>query len=379
MSRVFKGSKFKIKLYIPDCNDANEINGLSISLYTNDPDISADFIDGFNILGNIVEMVVPSNALCNLEDGILNYAIQGFKGENSFVIERQSNYVLKSPSSEYGGTSLTSIEVDFVGNEDNIMVITPDDYSVDGFSKVVVNATDFGDKKYDEGYNQGVADNSGEEIEITDNGTYRGLFNKVTVSIEKKNPNTDIYENPNYGFIAIYEGYWNEINAKIESRVMEMEKYTQSTNGLITERIAEKIYSYGTYIPLCLDFSLGNLTHLDGLGLEGFPISMIGIGCWNVVTVSKISDWNNGAPIIYLAGLGTSFETEQEFEVNPTYPSGWYSDVDVPMECIKCLYDFSKSPNKNGVTTSTLILHKNTRADIKAKAIEMGWKVVEKE
>lgn len=185
MSRVYKCSKFKIELYIPNCDNVSEIDKLSISLYTDEPELSADFIDGFDFHGNIVSFIVPAEALCNLHDGVLRYTVQGYKGEDFFVIERQSNYFLKSPS-EYGKCDLNPINETLNVNEDNIMIITPEDYNAIGFSTVKIDANDFAREKYNEGYNQALSEGGCpelEEIYIHENGVYEGAYNKVNVNV----------------------------------------------------------------------------------------------------------------------------------------------------------------------------------------------------
>lgn len=207
MSRVYKCSKFKIELYIPNCDNVSEIDKLSISLYTDEPELSADFIDGFDFHGNIVSFIVPAEALCNLHDGVLRYTVQGYKGEDFFVIERQSNYFLKSPS-EYGKCDLNPINETLNVNEDNIMIITPEDYNAIGFSTVKIDANDFAREKYNEGYNQALSEGGCpelEEIYIHENGVYEGAYNKVNVNVAGGEGG-----NCNMGQLYVdWPSYWN--------------------------------------------------------------------------------------------------------------------------------------------------------------------------
>ena len=187
MSRVFKYSKFPVELFVPNIQDAHTLEKLSVSLYTDDPSISADFVDGFTVEGDIIKMIVPDTALCNIKQGVIRYAVQGYKDGVFFIVERQSNYFLKNPS-EFSGPDAVEIVITengvYEGLYNKITVDVhssdyrvgslyadfedkdgegnywryPSEDNVDVYDYVSINATNYGNQKYEDGYRQGKAD-----------------------------------------------------------------------------------------------------------------------------------------------------------------------------------------------------------------------------
>ena len=77
--------------------------------------------------------------------------------------------------------------------------INSSEFGYDGFSEVEIDASEFGNKKYEEGYNQGKSE-GGEcpeltELNVVENGTYEGSFNKVNVSVTATDFSSEQVEN----------------------------------------------------------------------------------------------------------------------------------------------------------------------------------------
>jgi surface protein len=146
MSRVFKGSKFKLKLFIPN---AYKVSNLKISLYTTDYQLAYEVPDELTVDGDIVSFIVNGEYLHNMNDGIINYIAKG----DDFLIERQSNYYLKNPSA-VGGSDLIEITEVFPLNT-TIFSLINKDLNVDGFSKVTIDATDALNAEHEKGLIEG--------------------------------------------------------------------------------------------------------------------------------------------------------------------------------------------------------------------------------
>ena len=186
MSRVFKGSKFRLKLFVPS---ASEVSNLKISLFTTDYQIAYTIEDGLKVDGDIVSLIVDGDYLTNMADGLIKYIAEG----DSYLIERQSNYFLKNPSA-MGGSDLIEITEIFPLNETTIS-LNGADYNVDGFSKIIIDATDALDHKLREGLATGEENgiqigieqqkSKLEEINILENGIYEREdgYSRVIVEI----------------------------------------------------------------------------------------------------------------------------------------------------------------------------------------------------
>lgn len=170
MSRVYKMSKFLLKLYVPD---AHLINDLMISIYTDDFSIAYDITEFKSINGSEVEIIVPTGAVSNMNDGVLKYNATGYISGNSVLIERQSNYFLKNPT-DYTSSDVVNFGTTFIDDGTGHMTLVSSDYGAEGFSEVTIDGREYGNLKYEEGKRDG-ASNTGaklKQIYITENGTY---------------------------------------------------------------------------------------------------------------------------------------------------------------------------------------------------------------
>lgn len=317
MSRVFKCSNFKIELFIPNLTDASTTENLKISLYTNDHEISADFTEGFEFNGNIVKFIVPAESLCNMNDGVLKYFIEGVIDGNTFMIERQSNYYLKSPS-EYGKypelTEITItengtyegafnkviVDVSQEGGECNLQErwvgynhpdeltdgafvdVSPEE-GFDGMTRVVADVRGIMNNKYEEGYNQGKAEggdcseiiDNARVIEITENGSYLSQYSDpIEPQITGVYNNGDKFHN--YAKIdnAVYDtGYRPTPNSKM-TIWWKNDKFSDSTSILA--------YQYWDGIIFKIQESL----------IDGKPAILGGIQYDNKVVEYDIDKWH---------------------------------------------------------------------------------------
>ena len=109
MSRIFKGSESTLKLLIGKNGEHQTITDIKITLYTTDVDSAIKVIDGIVIEGDSAIINLAPRAFMGMEDGVINYAVDGLVDGKPFHTERQSNYYLKTLSyiSEDGVASTT--------------------------------------------------------------------------------------------------------------------------------------------------------------------------------------------------------------------------------------------------------------------------------
>ena len=90
----------------------------------------------------------------------------------------------KSECGEGGSCNIGVIyELGYV-NEDGFVLRNSADYGLDGWSEISFDVNDYGQEKYNEGYEQGKSEGCElTELNVTKNGTYEGAFNKVNVAV----------------------------------------------------------------------------------------------------------------------------------------------------------------------------------------------------
>lgn len=207
MPRIFKGSESTLRLLIHKCNHYNSISDLKIVLFTGeDIDNHIEVVDGINVDGNMAVITLPARAFNNLEEGVINYIVEGVIDGDLFATERQSNYYLKTPLSYVVDDSL-QIKDEYITENGNYTIYPDGTY--DGMSQVnlfveVPDTNGSYDEGYNigrgEGYNDGYANgqndgyNSGREevisqaesLYLTENGVYEGenLYNRIEVAVD---------------------------------------------------------------------------------------------------------------------------------------------------------------------------------------------------
>lgn len=217
MPRIFKGSESTLRLLIHKCNHYNSISDLKIVLFTGeDIDNHIEVVDGINVDGNMAVITLPARAFNNLEEGVINYIVEGVIDGDLFATERQSNYYLKTPLSYVVDDSL-QIKDEYITENGNYTIYPDETY--DGMSQVnlfveVPDTNGSYDEGYNigrgEGYNDGYANgqndgyNSGREevisqaesLYLTENGVYEGenLYNRVEVAVDVEEQYNKGYE-----------------------------------------------------------------------------------------------------------------------------------------------------------------------------------------
>lgn len=181
MARIFKGSTYQLQLLVSKCS-VNSIEDIRVSFFTTNPTIQVGVSEDITVAGNIATVRIPSNLFDSLDDGVLNYIVSGIVDGVAFITERQSNYYLKTdtqyipqPSVNIG--QLYTEFIDYTGNGEAWWYAS--DYGVDGFNYVEINASAYGEQKYNQGYAEGQKNSQGgggscnlTTLEVTENGTY---------------------------------------------------------------------------------------------------------------------------------------------------------------------------------------------------------------
>ena len=72
MPRIFKFSKFALKLYVPN---ASHMEQMKILLYTDSYDIAVEYTKGFTINNNEVKVIVSKNYFNNINVGVIKYRV----------------------------------------------------------------------------------------------------------------------------------------------------------------------------------------------------------------------------------------------------------------------------------------------------------------
>lgn len=134
-------------------------------------------------------------------------ANEGFDGYNAVSInaeralQEKYNEGYEQGKSEGGGTScnIGSLEEEIDVNDDGHIVRYAVDYGVDGWYYLDLDVNIYGNRKYNQGYEQGKSE-CGEcpeltELNVTENGTYEGSFNKVNVSVNATDFSSEQVEN----------------------------------------------------------------------------------------------------------------------------------------------------------------------------------------
>ena len=281
MPRIFKGSESTLRLLISKTGDYQALTEIKIKLYTTDIENAIEIIDGIQVCKNIAIITLAPRAFMGMEDGLINYIIDGATEDDVFHTERQSNYMLKSLSyinedgvatqtmtiesnGEYRVTPNDGLYVDINVNVPDLNGSYDDGFNVgygqgktdgvneqkskletinitengtysreDGYNHIEVNVPDL-NGSYNEGYAQGKTDGVSEQkskletISITENGTYskEDGYNEIVVEVPDLNGSYDDGFNVGYGQ-GKTDGV-NEQKSKLESiSITENGTYTK--------------------------------------------------------------------------------------------------------------------------------------------------------
>lgn len=203
MSRIFKGSRYQLQLLITSCSYTS-VENLRIKFFTTDPNSYVETTENIALNGNIAAVTINSNLFDGLDEGLLTYEISGLMDGIYFTNERQSTYFLKNASPlrmaeqkqtkqifvDLNGTyfvdpdegysalervvvevhvpkeaNITSLQTTFEDmNGEGKWWVYANEYGVDGFHYIDVDASEYGRNKFNEGYEQGKAEAGGGDI-----------------------------------------------------------------------------------------------------------------------------------------------------------------------------------------------------------------------
>ena len=192
MPRIFKGSESTLRLLISKTGDYQALTGIKIKLYTTDIENAIEIIDGIQVCKNIAIITLAPRAFMGMEDGLINYIIDGATEDDVFHTERQSNYMLKSLSYiNEDGVATQKMTIEANGE----YRVTPNDGL---YVDINVNVSDLNgsyDDGFNVGYGQGKTDGANEQkskletINITENGTYtkEDGYNQIEVNVPDLN------------------------------------------------------------------------------------------------------------------------------------------------------------------------------------------------
>lgn len=330
MPRIFKGSGSTLRLLIHKCVNYNALGNLKVVLYTTNPEIAVQVTEGIVVEGNRVVFTLPSTAFASMDDGVINYIIEGIIDNDFFSTERQSDYYLKTPTSyiaeggsyqekylnvnenglyevipDEGKDAMTKVSVN-VDVQPNLGHLYADfeDYDgegnywrygfedgFDGFNYVKINASAYGEQKRSEGYDQGHSDgrNDGielgkayardeaEELYITENGVFEGpLYKKVEVNVDT----TSITIGGDTGINLRGSTFKVAPKLKVVGPINQKRMFADNTKLIDVTNLADLDVSNET--------ELGEWFTGSGAYSDGKPLDMSPLANWDVSNVKKM-------------------------------------------------------------------------------------------
>lgn len=254
MPRIFKGSESTLRLLISKTGDYQALTEIKIKLYTTDIENAIEIIDGIQVCKNIAIITLAPRAFMGMEDGLINYIIDGATEDDVFHTERQSNYMLKSLSyiNEDGVASQTMT----IESNGEYRVTPNDGLYVD----INVNVPDLNgsyDDGFNAGYGQGKTDGVNEQksklesINITENGTYtkEDGYNQIEVNVPDLNGSYD--EGHRDGEQAGYNSGYTQGQADVAANarvlnVTENGNYLSKFSDPVVPTLVTGVYADGT-------------------------------------------------------------------------------------------------------------------------------------
>lgn len=254
MPRIFKGSESTLRLLISKTGDYQALTEIKIKLYTTDIENAIEIIDGIQVCKNIAIITLAPRAFMGMEDGLINYIIDGATEDDVFHTERQSNYMLKSLSYiNEDGVATQTMTIESNGE----YRVTPNDGL---YVDINVNVPDLNgsyDDGFNAGYEQGKTDGVNEQksklesINITENGTYtkEDGYNQIAVNVPDLNGSYD--EGYAAGEQAGYNSGYSQGQAYVaaNARVLEVTEngnYLSKFSDPILPPTVTGVYADGT-------------------------------------------------------------------------------------------------------------------------------------
>ena len=274
LPRIFKGSESTLRLLISKTGDYQALTEIKIKLYTTDIENAIEIIDGIQVCKNIATVTLAPRAFIGMEDGLINYIIDGATEDDVFHTERQSNYMLKSLSYiNEDGVATQTMTIESNGE----YRVTPNDGL---YVDINVNVPDLNgsyDEGFSVGYEQGKTDGVNEQksklesINITENGTYtkEDGYNQIEVNVPDINGSYD--EGYAAGEQAGYNSGYTQGQADVaaNARVLEVTEngvYQSKYSDPIIPTTVTGVYDDGT--------EFYNYAYLEGISYDsGFMVS----------------------------------------------------------------------------------------------------------
>ena len=284
MPRIFKGSESTLRLLISKTGDYQALTEIKIKLYTTDIENAIEIIDGIQVCKNIAIITLAPRAFMGMEDGLINYIIDGATEDDVFHTERQSNYMLKSLSYiNEDGVATQTMTIESNGE----YRVTPNDGL---YVDINVNVPDLNgsyDDGFNVGYGQGKTDGVNEQksklesINITENGTYtkEDGYNQIEVNVPDLNGSYD-------------EGHRDGEQAGYNSG------YTQGQADVAAKARVLNVTENGNYLSKFSDPVIpANVTGVYADGTEFYSYATVKSAIYNTNIIlaqdSKITIWVN--------------------------------------------------------------------------------------
>ena len=110
MPRIFKGSESELRLLLSRSQET--LTDIKIKLYTTNLEDAIEVIDGIAVEGDTAVISLAPRAFIGMEDGVVNYIVEAKVEGQSYYMERQSNYMLRSLSYiNESGVASTTLEI----------------------------------------------------------------------------------------------------------------------------------------------------------------------------------------------------------------------------------------------------------------------------
>ena len=310
MPRIFKFSKFALKLFVPH---ASKLTDMKIYIYTDNFDIAYVATSGFKINVNEVGIVIPQNAVSNMSDGVINYRIEGYLNGDFYMEQRQSNYYLKTPSFEMQDTNIIAVSTEFVDGGDYKMIIKASEYNADGLSQVEIDATTFAGEMFEVGR----ADQKSllEPITITENGTYENENGYSTIEVNVEGGDCPELEEITINENGTYEGAYDKVIVDVpqegggDINPDTLREITITENGIYTSKYSSPIegevtgifddgtpfYGYGELNGIIYDtqINLNDVGVLESLEFWYKGDNIVVGDAWNIILASNSEDSAN--------------------------------------------------------------------------------------
>ena len=339
MPRIFKGSESTLRLLISKTGDYQALTEIKIKLYTTDIENAIEIIDGIQVCKNIAIITLAPRAFMGMEDGLINYIIDGATEDDVFHTERQSNYMLKSLSYiNEDGVATQTMTIESNGE----YRVTPNDGL---YVDINVNVPDLNgsyDDGFNVGYEQGKTDGTNEQktklesINITENGTYtkEDGYNHIEVNVPDLNGSYDegYSQGKTDGEQAGYNSGYTQGQADVAANAIDLVAtepgtyYTKYSNNIVYPEVTgvfpngENFYNYA-YTDKIYDTGIAPNANSE---IElWFKPDDTG-GTWGCIISAGHSDINEYSirirrvayDAIYIANFGAGKGNDVQFNLN---------------------------------------------------------------